>query len=50
MNTFRDFEHGAWEDAEVCLWHKADMLDALMTVRCWEQSGLDLPLLTKRGL
>ena len=25
MNTFRDFEHGAWEDAEVRLWHKADI-------------------------
>ena len=22
---FRDFEHGAWEDAEVHLWHKADV-------------------------
>jgi hypothetical protein len=30
-------------------WHKADILDALMTVRSWEQSGLDLTLLTKRG-
>jgi hypothetical protein len=25
VNTFRDFEHGAWEDAEVCLWHEADL-------------------------
>ena len=22
MNTFCDFEHGAWEDAEVRSWHK----------------------------
>ena len=26
---FRDFEHGAWEDAEVHLWHKADSLSGL---------------------
>ena len=25
MNTFRDFEHGAWEDAEVRLWHFSDI-------------------------
>jgi hypothetical protein len=26
-------------DANVCLWHKADMLNALANVRFWGQSG-----------
>jgi hypothetical protein len=26
-------------EANVCLWHKADMLNALTNVRFWEQTG-----------
>jgi hypothetical protein len=29
--------HGRGQN--VCLWHKADMLNALTNVRFWEQSG-----------
>ena len=41
MNTFRDFEHGAWEDAEVRLWHLADMQTALMNVHFEANNGHD---------
>ena len=38
----------------VCLWHKADMLNALTNVRFWGQSGHDAdvmrcPLMTQSG-
>ena len=41
MNTFRDFEHGAWEDAEVRLWHLADAQPSLTNVRFEGNNGHD---------
>ena len=31
---------------QVCLWHNADMLNALTNVRFWGQADSDQPLLT----
>ena len=39
MNTLRDFEHGAWEDAEVRFWHIADVPVGLMNVCSWGKRG-----------
>ena len=31
----------SWLSANVCFWHKADMLNALTSVRFWGQRGHD---------
>ncbi len=36
--------------ANVRLWHKADMLNALTNVRFWRQADIDQPLLTNLDL
>jgi hypothetical protein len=37
-------------DREVCLWHKADMLNALTNVRLWGKADMDQPSLTNLDL
>jgi len=36
-HTFRDFEHGAWEDMEVCLWHEAEVVVGIVV--CFRPSS-----------
>ena len=36
---YRRYGYPAASGANVCFWHKADMLNALTNVRFWEQTG-----------